>query len=130
MDVLFTVKIKGKNVPEFKKGLGKGVLAKMVITYDSKEFKTMSGPRQLIMLLEQENKILSECVESSFEVLHKKRKKKHYTILPLYKGPAYKVKHDKEVPRIYTVRKKDGSKTTVVGTREKAMKKGKIIHTN
>lgn len=32
--------------------------------------------------------------------------------------------------RIYTVRKKNGGITTVVGDRNKAMKKGTIIHTN
>lgn len=76
MKVVFTVKVKGKNVPEFKKGLGKGVIARTIISYKDDDVKEISTPRLLLQLMEEEDKIVKECVVSSFKILKNKNKKK------------------------------------------------------
>jgi hypothetical protein len=76
MKVIFTVKVKGKNVPEFKSGMGKGVLERVIISYKDEDIKKISGPRLLLKLIEEETKIVNDCVESSFKIIPSRKSKK------------------------------------------------------
>lgn len=75
MDIEYTVKVKGKNVPKFAKGLGKGVLSKVVISYKGMT-KEKITPMFYVHMDDQKKKLLDDCIEVSYKIVPAKKKKK------------------------------------------------------
>lgn len=71
MDVEYTVKIKGKNLPVFLKGLKKGVIAKIVITFVGAKKKDLKSPMFIREVWDKQDEILKDCVEITHKILKK-----------------------------------------------------------
>ena len=76
MDIEYIVKIKGKNVPEFIKGLGRGVLYKVIVSYKGVTEKNVP-PLTAVHIIEQGDKFLKEVVDVSYKIIKKKKKSKN-----------------------------------------------------
>lgn len=77
MDIEYTVKIRAsQNPPEFKKGLGKGVVAKLVVEFKGATKKDLKSPMFQMQIHEQAEKFLNE----HFEVTKKIVRKNHRII--------------------------------------------------
>ena len=82
MELQFTLKIKGsgkKNPPEFKKGLGAGVLEIRVLDFIGAKKKDLKSPMFHRQLHETIEGIISEWIEVKVEILTKKNKKNEKT---------------------------------------------------
>lgn len=61
MEIVFTFRVKGKDVPEFVKGMGKGVLA--TVTINTEDGQPLTPAQRLILHDEVTKTILDEIIE-------------------------------------------------------------------
>ena len=71
MDIEYTVKIKGKKVPSFKKGWKKGEIAKVVITFKGATGKDTGSPLFIRQIFETGEDILRKYVIVNHKILKK-----------------------------------------------------------